>query len=52
MIDKTAYPTTGDVIIDETASLDGVRKGLYLMEYLWMHGTAPKEFPASYPTVA
>ena len=52
MIDKTAYPTTGDVIISETESLDGIRKGLYLMEYLWMHGTTPKEFPATYPTKA
>jgi hypothetical protein len=52
MIDKTAYPTTGDVIIPETASLEGVRKALYLIEYLWMHGQAPKEFPASLPTPA
>ncbi len=52
MIDKSAYPTTGDVILSETESVDGIRKGLYLIEYLWMHGTAPKEFPASYPTPA
>ena len=52
MIDKTAYPTTGDIIIPETGSLEGIRKGLYMMEYLWMHGTAPKEFPAQLPAVA
>ena len=52
MIDKTAYPTTGDQILTETESLDGVRKGLYLVEYLWMHGQAPSSFPASLPDPA
>jgi len=52
MIDKTSYPTTGDIIIPETGTLAGVRQGLYLMEYLWMHGTAPKEIPASLPAKA
>lgn len=52
MIDKTAYPTTGDQILTETESLESIRKGLYLIEYLWMHGVAPKEFPASLPTPA
>ena len=52
IIDKTAYPTTGDQILAETESLEGIRKALYLVEYLWMHGTVPKEFPASYPTKA
>ncbi len=52
MIDKTAYPTTGDQILTETESLDGIRRGLYLVEYLWMHGVAPKEFPATFPTAA
>ena len=52
MIDKTAYPTTGDQILTETESLDGIRKGLYLIEYLWMHGVAPKEFPATLPAKA
>lgn len=54
IIDKSAYPTTGDVILSETESLAGVRKGLYLIEYLWMHGTTPKEFPKEndYPTPA
>ena len=52
MIDKTAYPTTGDQILTETESLDGVRRGLYLVEYLWMHGVAPKEFPATLPEQA
>ena len=46
MIDKTAYPTTGDKILDETESVAGIRKGLYLIEYLWMHGVNPKEFPS------
>lgn len=52
MIDRTAYPTTGDQILEETESLEGVRKGLYLMEYLWMHGLNPSEFPASLPEQA
>lgn len=52
MIDKTAYPTTGDQILSETTSLDGVRRGLYLIEYLWMHGVTPSEFPATLPTQA
>ena len=52
MIDKTAYPTTGDQILTETESLEGIRKGLYLVEYLWMHGSNPKDFPASLPAAA
>ncbi|MBQ6550429.1 MAG: hypothetical protein IJL78_03385 [Lachnospiraceae bacterium] len=52
VIDQTAYPTTGDVILQETTSLDGVRKALYLIEYLWMHGVTPKEFPAALPEKA
>ena len=45
MIDKTAYPTTGNIILTETESLESIRKGLYLMEYLWMHGSNPSEIP-------
>lgn len=52
MIDKTAYPTTGDKIVEETESLEGVRKSLYLMEYLWMHGVNPSEFPSDLPKEA
>ncbi len=52
MIDKTAYPTTGDQILTETESVDGIRKGLYLIEYLWMHGVNPSEFPATLPEKA
>ncbi|MBR2577423.1 MAG: extracellular solute-binding protein, partial [Erysipelotrichaceae bacterium] len=52
MIDKTPYPTTGDVIIEDTGSLEGVRKGLYLMEYLWMHGVTPETFPEDLPKQA
>lgn len=52
IIDNTAYPTTGDVIIPDTTTVEGIRKALYLIEYLWMHGTNPKDFPASYPTKA
>ncbi|MBQ7700397.1 MAG: hypothetical protein IJT49_08665 [Clostridia bacterium] len=52
IVDKTAYPTTGDTILSETESLEGIRKALYLIEYLWMHGTTPKDFPASLPTPA
>ncbi|MBO4869132.1 MAG: hypothetical protein J5585_05420 [Clostridia bacterium] len=50
IIDKTAYPTTGDTILTETESLAGIRKALYLVEYLWMHGTVPKDFPTSLPS--
>ena len=52
MIDKTAYPTTGDQVLTETESLEGIRKGLYLIEYLWMHGVSPKEFPEKLPEKA
>ncbi len=52
IIDQTAYPTTGDILVQDTTSLEGVRKALYLVEYLWMHGVAPKEFPASLPDKA
>ena len=52
IVDKTQYPTTGDVILQETTSLDGVRKALYLVEYLWMHGVTPSEFPAQLPKAA
>ena len=52
IIDQSSYPTTGDQILTETTSLDGIRKGLYLIEYLWMHGTTPKEFPATLPAGA
>ena len=49
IIEKSKYPSTGDVILQETETLEGIRKALYLIEYIWMHGTNPKEFPASYP---
>lgn len=49
IIDKTAYPTTGDVIIPETSTLEGVRKALYLVEYIWMHGQNPKSIPDALP---
>ena len=52
IVDRTAYPTTGDTILSETESLEGIRRALYLVEYLWMHGTVPKDFPASFPTAA
>ena len=52
IVDKTAYPTTGDIILQETESLDGIRKALYMVEYLWMHGVNPKEFPANLPDKA
>ena len=52
IIDKTPYPTTGDQILTETESLEGIRKGLYLIEYIWMHGNNPKEFPSSLPQKA
>ena len=52
VIDQSAYPTTGDQILSETSSLDGIRKALYLVEYIWMHGLTPKEFPASLPAQA
>ena len=52
IVDKTPYPTTGDIIIPDTASVDGVRQALYLIEYLWMHGVAPKTFPDTLPAKA
>ncbi|MBR3036795.1 MAG: hypothetical protein IKI54_05845 [Lachnospiraceae bacterium] len=52
IIDKSKYPTTGDTILEETESVAGIRKALYMIEYIWMHGVTPKEFPASYPTKA
>ena len=52
MIDKTAYPTTGDQILTETESIESIRKGLYLIEYIWMHGVTPDSFPASLPEKA
>ncbi len=52
LIDKTAYPTTGDQILTETESVEGIRKGLYLIEYLWMHGVTPPSFPAALPEKA
>ena len=52
MVDKSAYPTTGDQIIEETESLEGIRRGLYLMEYLWMHGLNPESFPETLPSEA
>lgn len=52
MVDRSPYPTTGDQIIEETESLEGVRKGLYLMEYLWMHGLNPESFPDTLPSKA
>lgn len=52
IVDRSPYPTTGDTILSETESLEGVRKGLYLIEYLWMHGVTPTEFPATLPAGA
>ena len=52
IVDKTAYPTTGTQIIEETETLEGVRKALYLVEYIWMHGLTPTEFPATLPAGA
>ncbi len=52
IVDKTAYPTTGDTILTETESIEGIRKALYMVEYLWMHGVNPKEFPANLPDKA
>ncbi|MBQ1820000.1 MAG: hypothetical protein II117_00205 [Clostridia bacterium] len=52
IVDKSAYPTTGDIILTETESLEGIRKALYMVEYLWMHGQSPKDFPANLPDKA
>ena len=30
IVDKSAYPTTGDIILTETESLEGIRKALYI----------------------
>lgn len=50
MVDGTAYPTTGDKIITETETLDGIRKGLYMMEYIWNRGSNPSTFPETLPS--
>lgn len=52
IVDKTAYPTTGDKVLEETVTLPGIRKALYMMEYIWMHGKNPTEFPAQLPVKA
>ena len=52
VVDMNKYPTTGDVILDETSSLEGVRKALYMVEYLWLHGVNPTDFPATLPAAA
>ena len=49
IIDRTAYPLTGDRIISETVSLTGIRKALYVIEYVWMHGVLPRSIPDSLP---
>ena len=53
LVEGTKYPTTGDVILKETTSLRGIREGLYMVEYIWMHGKNPQTpFPATLPVVA
>lgn len=52
VVEKTQYPTTGDVVLSDTESVEGIRKALYLVEYLWMHGVNPSEFPAELPAKA
>ena len=52
IVDKSKYPTTGDVILEETTTIEGIRKALYLVEYLWMHGTNPASFPEQLPDPA
>jgi hypothetical protein len=54
IIDRTAYPTTGTQLIteEEMQTVEGIRKALYLMEYIWMHGQNAKEFPSSLPAKA
>ena len=49
IIDQTKYPTTGEAILEDTTSLEGIRKALYMMEYIWLHGQNPSEFPTQYP---
>lgn len=54
MIDQSKYPTTGDVLLADTTSLEGIRKGLYEMEHIWMHGTtvAAVDLPTVLPVKA
>ena len=54
LVDKTKYPETGDIVLNDTSTLQDVRKGLFLMEFIWMHGRMPKaeEYPAQYPSKA
>ena len=45
------YPATGDVVLDDTTSLAGIRKGLYQLNYIWKKGSFAKDadVPATLP---
>lgn len=52
MIQGKNYPETGTALISNTKTLEGVRQGLYFMEYIWMHGKNPETIPTTLPTKA
>ncbi|MBQ1877317.1 MAG: hypothetical protein II161_00740, partial [Erysipelotrichaceae bacterium] len=54
LIDCKAYPETGTQIItqEEVTTVEGIRKGLYMIEYIWMHGRNPESFPTEFPVEA
>lgn len=50
IVEGTKYPTTGDVILNDTTTLRGVREGLYMMQYIWSKGKNPSlPFPETLP---
>lgn len=49
IIDGSDYPSSGDKIVTSTNTLEGIRKGLYMMEYLWNKGMNPTKFPDTLP---
>ncbi len=54
LVDKVDYPSTGDKFFtgEEAGTLEGVRKALYLAEYIWMHGRNPDSIPETLPIEA
>ncbi len=54
LIDVKDYPETGNKFLtkEELATVDGIRKGLYMIEYIWMHGRNPESFPEKLPVEA
>ena len=51
LIEGKNYPET-DPLVTNTYTTNGVRQGLYLMEYIWMHGKNPTSIPTELPVAA